>query len=84
MKMTNITLEALEYILPPYIITSEQIEAQLSETMQRLKLPRGILKSLTGIGERRAWSLEKKPSDAATLAARKVIQKSGIRSEERV
>lgn len=82
MKMTNITLEALEYILPPYIITSEQIEAQLSETMQRLKLPKGILKSLTGIGERRAWSLEKKPSDAATLAARKVIQKSGIDPSE--
>ena len=82
MKLTNTTLEALEYILPPYIVTSEQIENELSETMQRLNLPKGLLKSLTGINERRVWSLDKEPSEAATAAAEKAIETSGINPGE--
>jgi 3-oxoacyl-[acyl-carrier-protein] synthase-3 len=82
MKFTNLSLEALEYTLPPYIITSAQIENELTETMQRLNLPQGLLKSLTGISERRVWSLDTMPSDAATSAAEKALEVSGINPGE--
>ncbi|NCB40132.1 MAG: 3-oxoacyl-ACP synthase III [Erysipelotrichia bacterium] len=78
----NVTIEAVEYELPSLVITSEQIEEEIRETMRRLGLPKGLLRALTGIGERRVWNGEFMPSDVATLAARKVIETSGIDPEE--
>jgi len=78
----NVTIEAVEYELPPQIITSGQIEESIRDTMDRLKLPMGILHMLTGIRERRVWPVGEMPSDVATLAARKVIDASGIDQEE--
>lgn len=82
MKLNNITLEALEYIVPPVTVTSAQIENELAHTMKRLGLPKGVLESLTGISERRVWALDKKPSAVATSAAIKVIEISGINPDE--
>ncbi|HNW34321.1 MAG TPA: 3-oxoacyl-ACP synthase III [Candidatus Ozemobacteraceae bacterium] len=78
----NVTIEAVEYELPPQVITSGEIEEAISGTMNRLKLPMGLLRMLTGISERRAWPAGEMPSDVATLAARKVIHASGINPEE--
>jgi len=74
----NVTIEALAYELAPHRVTSEWIEEQLSSTMKRLNLPRGIISGLTGIQERRFWDEGTMPSDVATIAARKVIAASGI------
>ncbi len=82
MILENISLEAIEYVLPPFIITSDQIESELQGTLKRLGLPSGLLKSLTGISERRVWALGKKPSEAATAAANKAIAASGINPME--
>lgn len=78
MLSSNVTIEGLEYELPEQIVTSEQIEEQISATMKRLNLPIGLLKSLTGIRERRIWPIKTTPDEIGTRAARKVIQKTGI------
>lgn len=82
MKFNNIALKALEYVLPSQIVTSRQIESEISTTMQRLKLPAGLLESLSGIKERRIWPVQTRPSEAATSAAIKAIEVSGIDSGE--
>ena len=82
MRFNDITVEALEYVLPSETVTSDQIESELAETMQRLSLPRGLLESLTGISERRVWPLTTLPSEAATAAATKAIEVSGISPDE--
>ena len=51
----NATVEAVEYELAPHVITSKEIEEEISGTMERLRLPMGILSMLTGIRERRVW-----------------------------
>ena len=83
MKLSgNVTIEAVAYELAPHRITSEWIEEQLSATMQRLNIPRGIITGLTGIQERRFWDAGTMPSDVATMAARKVIADSSIDPQE--
>lgn len=74
----NVTVEAVAYELAPHRITSESIEAQISKTMNRIGMKQGIIEGLTGIRERRFWDLGTMPSDVATLAARKVIEKAGV------
>ena len=46
--------------------------------MQRLAMPVGLLENLTGIKKRRFWSEGMAPSDAAALAAEKVLDRSSI------
>lgn len=82
MTNTDVTIEAVAYELAPHIITSSAIEQSISKTMERLKLPKGLLGMLTGIKERRFWEPGVKPSDVATIAAQKVIDKAGIDPKE--
>ena len=75
---SNVVIEALAYELPTHRITSAFIEEQIGGTLARLGVPRGTLEGLTGIAERLFWDRGVTPSDAATLAARKAIDKAGI------
>jgi 3-oxoacyl-[acyl-carrier-protein] synthase-3 len=74
----NVAIEAVAYVLAPHRIASASIEAQIEKTMRRLKLKPGLLEGLTGIRERRFWDPGVMPSEVATLAARRVIDRAGI------
>ncbi|MDM8520702.1 3-oxoacyl-ACP synthase III [Anaerolineales bacterium HSG6] len=82
MLFQNLAIEALTYELPHERVSSSYIEAQIAPTMERLRVPRGMLESLTGIKERRFWAPGVMPSDVATSAARKVIQQANIDPNE--
>jgi acyl-CoA:acyl-CoA alkyltransferase len=69
----NVAIEALAYELAPHRISSDWLEDQMSDTMQRLGMPRGSLERLSGIRERRFWDAGTRPSATATMAAHKVI-----------
>jgi len=72
-RFTNVAVEALGYELAPHKISSNWLEDQLSDTMQRLGFPKGRLEQLSGIRERRFWDQGTRPSEVATLAARKAL-----------
>lgn len=74
----NVVIEAIAYELAPHRVTSREIEAQIAPTLGRLKLPPGQLEGLTGIRERRFWDADVMPSDVATIAARRAMQKAGV------
>ncbi len=78
----NVTIEAMAYELGPHRITTASLEDQIAETMARLHIPKGQLERLTGIKERRFWDREVQPSDAATLAAQKLIDQTGINPDD--
>jgi 3-oxoacyl-[acyl-carrier-protein] synthase-3 len=78
MQFENVRIEAVAYELGPERVSSTDLEEQFSETLARLKIRPGILESLSGIRERRFWPFGTKPSEVATLAARKVIEISGV------
>ncbi|GAB4428504.1 MAG: 3-oxoacyl-ACP synthase III [Chloroflexi bacterium OHK40] len=73
MRFQNVAIEALGYELAPHRISSDWLEDQIGETMQRLGVPRGRLEQLSGIRERRFWDSGTLPSAIATSAARKAL-----------
>jgi len=80
--MNRAYIEAFAHYEAPNVMTSDWIEDQLAETLERLEIPRGHLEGLTGIKERRFWEHETNYYDTATEAALKVIEKSGIDSQD--
>ena len=78
MRFSNVAIEGLATEVPATVITTSSLERMLSRTWKRLSLQPGFLELLTGIRARRFWDEGQKPSDAATLAARKVLHNTGI------
>ncbi|MBR1843263.1 MAG: 3-oxoacyl-ACP synthase III [Opitutales bacterium] len=78
MHFKNVVLDAYAYALPEDVWSSERIENTLAPLYKRLKLPQGRLEMMTGIRERRQWSSDFLPSDAAILAGKALLQKSGF------
>ncbi len=75
-------IEGVGYVLPPRVVTSDQIEERLSPVYDRLKLPHGRLEMMTGIRERRFWEPGTLPSRAAAMAGKKALESAGVSPEE--
>ncbi|MDL2269700.1 3-oxoacyl-ACP synthase III [Desulfosarcina sp. OttesenSCG-928-A07] len=74
----DVAIEAVEYVLPETVVTSSEIESRLVNVLSKAGMKPGILQGLTGIRERRFWNPDQQASDVATLAAEKVLSRSGI------
>ena len=81
MKFENVSVIGLSHVDAPEVITSREIEKELSQTVERLGMPMGLLEHVAGIQERRWWPVGTMPSDAATLAAEKLFEQSDIPRE---
>jgi len=81
MIFNNVVIKAVAAIEPPIRVTSRELSERLMPTMQRLGIRPDLLEELSGIVARRFWSEDTRPSDAATLAAEKVIQETRIDRE---
>ena len=75
MKFSNVGIVGLAHVEAPNRVPSEQFEARLAPTFERLGIPPGMLVHVAGITARRWWDEGVQPSDAATLAARAVLEK---------
>jgi 3-oxoacyl-[acyl-carrier-protein] synthase-3 len=73
MRFDNIAILGLECVDAPHVIPSSEIVRRLAPTFDRLGMRHNLLDEVAGIRERRYWDEGVKPSDAATLAAEKVI-----------
>jgi acyl-CoA:acyl-CoA alkyltransferase len=78
---SNVAIEAVACVLPETVVTSADIESQLSATMARMGIKPGLIEGLTGIRERRFWDADQQASDVATLAAEKVLAAANIPRE---
>jgi len=78
MKFKNVVIQSLTAVDPPIRVTSIDIEKQLKATFERLGIRDNLLEEVSGIGARRFWEEGTLPSDAATLAAEKVLDDAGI------
>lgn len=82
MRYSKVRLAGLGYELPPRVVTSADIERRLAPVYERLRLPEGRLEMMSGIRERRFWDNGARPSSVATLAGRKAIAASGLRTDQ--
>ncbi|NOR26605.1 MAG: 3-oxoacyl-ACP synthase III [Desulforhopalus sp.] len=78
MHFSRVCLDTFGYELPPRILSSEDIENRLSTVYERLRLPPGRLELMSGIRERRLWPEGTRPSEAATLAGKRVLETADI------
>jgi 3-oxoacyl-[acyl-carrier-protein] synthase-3 len=65
----------------PKIVTSDQIE-EIGSLYKRLRLPAGRLELMSGIRQRRLWPAGTRPSEAATLAGKRVLAEAEIAATE--
>lgn len=79
---SHVCLDTFGYELPPRVISSEEIEDRLAPVYSRLRLPTGRLELMSGISQRRLWPEGTKPSDAATLAGKRVLESADIDPKE--
>ncbi|HHO51790.1 MAG TPA: 3-oxoacyl-ACP synthase III [Deltaproteobacteria bacterium] len=78
MRFRHTCIEAMGYVLPPHIVTSDQLEETFRPTLDRLGLPPGQLEKLSGVRERRWWDPGVQPSTVAAMAGEKALQNAGI------
>jgi 3-oxoacyl-[acyl-carrier-protein] synthase-3 len=78
MKYDNVSVLSVSHVDAPHRITSQEIEAQLAPTMERLGIPLDMLRQRSGIIERRVWDNGMMPSEAAAMAGEKAIEAAGV------
>lgn len=79
---SNVCIDTLGYALPPRVLSSAELESQLSPVYKRLRLPEGRLELMSGIRERRLWPKGTRPSEAAAAAGAEVLSKGNIDPKE--
>lgn len=82
MLFEKVGIKSFAYYLPDKVITSGEIEDQISETYDRLKMAPGRLELMTGISKRRFWNPGTPPSTLSTEAAKIALSKSNTSALE--
>ncbi|MEQ8516272.1 MAG: 3-oxoacyl-ACP synthase III, partial [Chromatocurvus sp.] len=78
MHFKNVVIQSVTAVDAPISLTSQEIAQRLKPTMDRLGIRENLLEEISGIKSRGIWEKGTQPSDAATLAAEKAIEDSGI------
>lgn len=81
MRFENVSIASVAHVDAAERVSSAELEERLEPTLRRLHMPKGAIEMLTGIVARRMWSTDVKPSDAATMAARVALNRSGVDRE---
>lgn len=78
----NVALLAVSSRIPGRITTSEDIEVRLASALKRARLPKGLLKRVAGVVERRNWATDEAFDTAAVAAAKNAIADAGIKPSQ--
>src|SRR5690606_6035008 len=78
----NVSIAGLAHIDAPHTLTSDEINARLQPTLDRLGIKTDVLNDIAGVHSRRLWDADVQASDAATLAARKALDDAGITADK--
>tara|TARA_R110002072_G_scaffold64203_5_gene159689 strand:- start:21410 stop:22456 length:1047 start_codon:yes stop_codon:yes gene_type:complete len=78
----NIAIQSIESHYPDEYLTSSKIEELLTPIYSRLKLPEGRLELMTAIKSRGLWPKGTRPSELASIAAKKALETSNTKKED--
>ena len=78
MQFEQVVIAGLAHVEAPHRVPSSQFEDRLAPVCDRLGIRKDMLTGIAGIEARRWWDPGTTPSQAATLAARKVIDEAGV------
>jgi len=82
MRFQHVAIASVAHVDAPNRLTSAEIMTRLAPSMARLGMRSDLLEGVAGINARRQWDEGMMPSDAATLAAEKVLAETGIAREK--
>lgn len=77
-RFEHVVVSGVAHVDAPVRVTSAELEAQMSDTMERVGIAPGTLQSLSGIEERRFWAPGATPSSVATEAATRLLAGSDV------
>jgi 3-oxoacyl-[acyl-carrier-protein] synthase III len=78
MLFQHVAIAGLAHVDAPRRLGSDEINARLKPTLDRLGITTDVLRDIAGIHARRLWDGEMQASSAATLAAVKALADAGI------
>lgn len=78
MLFQHVAIAGLAHIDAPHPLSSDEINARLKPTLDRLGIRTDVLKDIAGIHSRRMWDDNVLASDVATLAGVKALADAGI------
>lgn len=81
-RYTNTAMLSVSALEAPVIVPSDHFDDELSETLNRLRLRRGMLQRVAGIQERRWWPDGFSFVDAAAMAGAKALSEAGVDARE--
>ncbi|WP_299467979.1 3-oxoacyl-ACP synthase III [uncultured Gimesia sp.] len=76
MRYEHVCIEAVSCILPPHVVTSDEMEARLAPVYERLGLPAGRLELMTGIRERRFFDPGTLPGTISALTVNRLLDQA--------
>ena len=77
-RHSNTSIVSVAAVDAPIVMTSAEFDRRLAATYERLDVRPGLLESVAGIVERRWWPDDVSFSDAAAMAGREAIDRSGV------
>ncbi|HEY5613981.1 MAG TPA: 3-oxoacyl-ACP synthase III [Lysobacter sp.] len=81
MLFQHVAIAGLAHVDAPHRLSSDEINARLKPTLDRLGIRTDVLKDIAGIHARRMWDDNVLSSDVATLAGVKALADAGIAPE---
>jgi 3-oxoacyl-[acyl-carrier-protein] synthase III len=81
-RYDGVVISGIAHLDAPHTVTSEEIEAQLTSTFERLDMAPGLMEGLSGVRERRIWDADTRPSEAAARAAELALADAGLQGDE--
>ena len=77
-RFGNVSLLSVASTLPSRVTTSVDIETRLEAAFSRLDLPKGLLKRVAGVLERRNWAVGETSDDATVSAGKRALAEAGV------
>lgn len=77
-RYEDVVISGLGHVDAPGVVTSAEIDEQLTPTLERLGIEPGMLENLSGIKERRVNDAGTMPSQVAAAAGERALKASGI------
>ena len=77
-RFRHVRIESFALNAAPHEVSSSSLEERLAPLYERLRIPVGTLEKLTAIKTRYFWEPDVLPSQVATVAAQRAIEKVGF------
>lgn len=77
-KFENVCIDAYAIEIPDYTVKTDDVEQELKPVYEKLGIPFGSLRRMSGINERHLWDADVPPSFGAINVVKKLLSNSNI------